>query len=83
MPVQAVPKAPKPLETRPVGDKAKLLYARAMGPVDAVLNAASNARTNTMQLAAEAMMEWEGLDADEGWRLNVDTLKWERYPKEK
>lgn len=81
---RAIPLRPvqagRPLEVRSVGDKGRLLFARIQGPMDLALAAAQQARDIAFQVTGEAMLEWEGLDADDGWKLNVTTMRWERYP---
>lgn len=79
--LKLVQPANKVLETREISDKSKLHYSRAVGHADAVLNAAAQARANAMQLASEVMLATDKLNPDDGWKLNVDKMRYERYPK--
>lgn len=79
-PVQPGAVSHKPLEVRPLGDKAKLLYARANGAAEAAVIAANQALANTRNVIAEAMLDCDHLKESDGWKLNLDHMRWERHP---
>jgi len=61
-------------------DTDKRLYERMMAGALGVLKTAQEAAQQTQQVVAEHLLVQAGLSADEGWRLNVDRMRWEKYP---
>lgn len=71
-----------PIAHRGMTDTEKRLYERMMSGVLSVLKAAQESAQQTQQVVAEHMMAQAELSSEEGWRLNVDRLRWEKYPVE-
>ena len=70
----------KPIANRSMTDTDKRLYERMMAGALGVLKTAQEAAQQTQQVVAEHLLVQAGLSADEGWRLNVDRMRWEKYP---
>jgi hypothetical protein len=69
----------KPIADRPLTDTDKRLYERMMAGALGVLKVAQEAAQQTQQVVAEHMLAQAELSAEDGWRLNVDRMRWEKY----
>lgn len=68
-------------QTRPVSDRALLLWNRIVGPSQQVVAVQQQLLATAQEITAEHMREWDGLDGH--WRLNASNPskpQWEYHP---
>lgn len=69
------------VQVRALTDKERLLYEQFIRPAEQAVVAQQAALQAAREIVVEYMASLSGVDLDAGWRFNVETLRWEKFPK--
>lgn len=67
--------------TRALTDGERLLYERFIRPAEQAVAAQQVALQVARDIVVERMAALSGLNLEDGWRFNVERLRWEKLPQ--
>jgi hypothetical protein len=66
--------------SKPVSDSARLLYNDVMGPMLAAVNALNQCAGQLQNSIATRIATLDDVNIDDGWKLDVDKMRWVQLP---